>query len=348
MRWLRRAVQRWGGRAVGIAVTGIGLYVVAPSVITLFGAWPDLERVHPWWFAVLSALEVASFAALWLLLRISMPATRWRDIAASQAVGNAISKVVPGGAAAGGVMQGRMLVQAGRPAGEVTSALSATGLLTTGVLLALPILTVPTLVIGPPPARKLEYGLLVSFILAVAVMGLGTALLKWDRFVTWVGRGAGHLIHLVRRRVSVDAVERTLHAERDQVAAAFAGRWTRAVGAAAASRMFDYAALVAALYAVGAEIRPARVLLAYVIAMGLGMVPITPGGLGVVEAGLTTWLLLSGVSADQAVVGTLLYRLASYWLPIPLGALAWGAWHVHRRLDLPGAGPTDYRDPAGE
>ena len=180
----------------------------------------------------------------------------------------------------------------------------------------------------------------MSFVLAVVVMGLGTAMLKWDRFVTWVGRGAGHVIHLVRRRITVDSVERKLHAERDQVAAAFAGRWTRAVGAAAASRMFDYACLVAALYAVGAEIRPARVLLAYVIAMGLGMVPITPGGLGVVEAGLTTWLLLSGVSADQAVVGTLLYRLASYWLPIPLGALAWAGWHVHRRLD-----PPDPADP---
>ena len=341
MRWLRRAVQRWGGRAVGIAVTGIGLYIVAPSVIALFGAWPDLERVRPWWFVVLAGLQMSSFAALWLLLRISLPATRWRDISASQAVGNAVSKVFPGGAAAGGVMQGRMLVVAGRPAGEVTSALSATGLLTTGVLLSLPLLTVPTLLIGPPPARKLEYGLFVSFVLAVVVMGLGTAMLKWDRFVTWVGRGAGHVIHLVRRRITVDSVERKLHAERDQVAAAFAGRWTRAMGAAAASRMFDYACLVAALYAVGAEIRPARVLLAYVIAIGLGMVPITPGGLGVVEAGLTTWLVLSGVSADQAVVGTLLYRLASYWLPIPLGALAYAGWHVHRRLGLP-----DPADPA--
>ncbi len=122
------------------------------------------------------------------------------------------------------------------------------------------------------------------------------------------------------------------------------------MGAAAASRMLDYAALVAALYAVGAEIRPARVLLAYVVAMGLGMVPITPGGLGVVEAGLTTWLVLSGVGADAAVVATLLYRLASYWLPIPLGALAWAGWHVHRRLDLPGdAGPgLTTGDPAGE
>jgi uncharacterized protein (TIRG00374 family) len=62
------------------------------------------------------------------------------------------------------------------------------------------------------------------------------------------------------------------------------------------------------------------------------MVPITPGGLGFVEAGLTTLLVLSGVSADQAAVGTLLYRLASYWLPIPLGALAWGAWGLRHRL----------------
>ena len=60
---------------------------------------------------------MASFATLWLLLRISLPAARWRDISASQAVGNAVSKVLPGGAAAGGVMQGRMLVMAGQTGG---------------------------------------------------------------------------------------------------------------------------------------------------------------------------------------------------------------------------------------
>jgi uncharacterized protein (TIRG00374 family) len=96
--------------------------------------------------------------------------------------------------------------------------------------------------------------------------------------------------------------------------------------------MFDYSALCAALYAVGAHIRPSMVLLAYVVAMGLATVPITPGGLGVVEAGLTTLLVLAGVSADQAAVGTLLYRLASYWLPIPLGALAWAGWQFRHRL----------------
>jgi uncharacterized protein (TIRG00374 family) len=72
------------------------------------------------------------------------------------------------------------------------------------------------------------------------------------------------------------------------------------------------------------------VLVAYVASLALGMVPLTPGGLGFVETGLTTLLVLAGADTGQAVVGILLYRLASFWLPIPLGALAWGGWRVAR------------------
>jgi uncharacterized protein (TIRG00374 family) len=68
------------------------------------------------------------------------------------------------------------------------------------------------------------------------------------------------------------------------------------------------------------------VLLAYVLSLALALVPVTPGGLGFVEAGLTSILVLAGVSSDQAVLGTLLYRLFSFWLPIPLGVLAWTGW----------------------
>jgi uncharacterized protein (TIRG00374 family) len=57
---------------------------------------------------------------------------------------------------------------------------------------------------------------------------------------------------------------------------------------------------------------------------------ITPGGLGFVEAGLTSVLVLAGVEAHAAVVATLLYRLVSYWLPIPVGALAWAGWRLRR------------------
>lgn len=104
-RWDRTLVRRWGGRAVGLAMTGIGLYVVAPSLLSIFGSWPRLRDVQPWWFLVLVALEACSLASLWWLTRLALapadqavgvPLPRWGAVASAQLAGNAASKVVPG------------------------------------------------------------------------------------------------------------------------------------------------------------------------------------------------------------------------------------------------------------
>jgi uncharacterized protein (TIRG00374 family) len=321
-----------------LIVTAAGLYVVTPSLLTLFNAWPSLGDVRPFWFVIVGTLEAVSFLCLWLLLHIALPGSRWLDVATSQLAGNAASRIIPGGPASGAVVQGRMLIQSGHPAGTVGAVLSATGLLTTGVLLALPVLTVPAVLFGPPPAHLLLLGLVLSLVMAVVLVGLGLALLTWDRFVGGVATVVGRVVHAARRRVDGATVASAFVAERDQVAAAFQGRWWRALGGAASNRMFDYAALVAALYAVGAQARPSLVLVAYVGALALAMVPITPGGLGFVETGLTAMLVLAGVSTEQAVVATLLYRLVSYWLPIPIGALAWAGWRIHPGRGAPTTG----------
>jgi uncharacterized protein (TIRG00374 family) len=326
---VKQAARRWGWRAVGLTVTGVGLYVVAPSLVALLDQWPDLQAVRPVWFVFLVVLETGSMAALWFLVRITLPSTPWSVAASSQLAGNAAGRVLPGGNATGSVVQASMLVRSGQSPAAVAAAMGSIGLLTTGMLLALPLLTVPAVILRPPPARQLQLGLVVSLVVALLLVGLGFALLKWDRFVHAVARAAGHAVHLVRRRVAVSSVVATVTAQRDAVADTYAGHWLRALGFAAANRMLDYAALVASLYAVGARARPSMVLLAYVLALGLALVPLTPGGLGFVEAGLTTILVLAGVSTDQAVLGTLLYRLVSFWLPIPVGALAWAGWHLH-------------------
>ncbi len=329
-------VRRWSVRAGGLLVTGVGLYVVAPGVVGLFDVWPDLAAVRPRWFVLLALLELGSFAALWVLLRMTLPTTRWLDAASSQLAGNAASRILPGGAATGSVVQASMLVRAGQPAGAVAAALGAIGLLTTGMLLALPVLTLPAVLIGPPPARELQLGLVVSLVVATALIVLGLLVLRYDAVVRRSAALVGGVLHRVRPTVSPAAVVERVVAQRDAVAAAYAGRWGRALGAAAANRMLDYAALVAALYAVGGEARPAMVLLAYVLSLALALVPITPGGLGFVEAGLTTVLVLAGTDAEAAVLATLLYRLASYWLPIPVGAAAWAGWRVHGRVTRSG------------
>ena len=114
-------------------------------------------------------------------------------------------------------------------------------------------------------------------------------------------------------------------------------RWKRALAATSGRWALDYATLLAALAAVGSQPRPSLVLLAFCAAQILAQIPITPGGLGFVEAGLTAMLALAGVSAGAAVLATFAYRLFSYWLPLPVGLLAFG-WHARRyRAEAPRA-----------
>jgi uncharacterized protein (TIRG00374 family) len=84
---------------------------------------------------------------------------------------------------------------------------------------------------------------------------------------------------------------------------------------------------------VGDHARPGLVLLAFCAAQVLAQIPVTPGGLGFVEAGLTAMLTLAGVGAGAAVLTTFAYRLVSYWLPLPVGLVA---WLVHRRRHAEG------------
>ena len=333
--------RRWGVRAIALAVTGVGLYVVTPSLLSALGSWPQLAEVQPRWFILLALLQAGSVASLWWLTRLALEPhvdgdevsdsrrARWGAVASAQLAGSAASKVVPGGAATGGVVQAKLLIQAGHPTAAVASALAGVGLMTTAVLLLLPVLTIPALLIGPPPAEQLQLGLLVSLILAVVIVGVGVIVLTWPRVLTSTGRLIGHVLHHVRPSTTAESMATVLSAQRARVAGAFEGRWWLAVFLAAANRMLDYAALVAALAAFGVHARPSEVLLAFVVAQALAMVPITPGGLGFVESGLTALLVVIGVPVDVAVIATLLYRLVSYWLSIPVGLLAWAGWRIH-------------------
>jgi uncharacterized protein (TIRG00374 family) len=61
----------------------------------------------------------------------------------------------------------------------------------------------------------------------------------------------------------------------------------------------------------------------------IGLIPITPGGIGVVEASLAGFLALAGLDGAQAVLATLAYRLASYWIPLLAGPVAYAVFR-HR------------------
>lgn len=132
----------------------------------------------------------------------------------------------------------------------------------------------------------------------------------------------GGAIQRVEPESVADLPERLL-AQRNRMKETFGRRWYVALTGAVGKVGFDYVALVCCPAAVGARPHPPLVLLAYVGGALLALIPVTPGGLGFVEAGLTGLLTAAGVGAQQALVSTLAYRLVSFWLPLPAGGIAY-------------------------
>ena len=100
-------------------------------------------------------------------------------------------------------------------------------------------------------------------------------------------------------------------------------KWWQAVLLITGRLGFDFGCLLAALRATGAHPQPSLVLLAYSAAGILALFPITPGGLGIVEASLSGLLILAGVRPNAAFLATLAYRVAAYWLPLLAGPPAY-------------------------
>jgi hypothetical protein len=302
-----------------LGVTGVSLYLVFPSVVDVFGSWRQITRFSIASLAAMAVLQVAANACLWDLQRLALRARRWRPVIAAQLASNALSNIAPGGGPVGAALQYRMLVQAGLPGPSTVTALTAVNLLVFAVVLALPVLAIPAFVRGAVNRSLLEAGAAGIAIFAVTA-AIGAVLLSTDRPLRWVGRTAQRIRNRVRPKAEpLTGLPGRLLRERDQILDTLGPKWKHALLATVGRWVFDYMSLLAALAAIGSHPRPSLVLLAFCAARALANIPITPGGLGFVEAGLTTMLALAGVDPGDAVLATFAYRLFSYWLPLPFG-----------------------------
>jgi uncharacterized protein (TIRG00374 family) len=103
------------------------------------------------------------------------------------------------------------------------------------------------------------------------------------------------------------------------------GQWAAGFGMATANWVWDCAALVASFLAVGAGVPWKGLLLAYGAAQLAANLPITPGGLGVVEGGLTVALVAAGGAKSPTIAAVLIYRLLSFWGLVLVGWVLMGA-----------------------
>ncbi len=323
-------------RGVLLAITAVSLYLLAPALLEVFGAYDRLDEFNPLWWVAMVVLQIGSYACMWAVQKIAMRAEHWGPVITSQLASNSFGRVVPGGVAAAGAMQYAMLARGGVPAAQAASGMTASSILVFGILLALPLLALPAVLFGAPVDPGLGRAALIGGVVFVLLSAAGTAAILWDRPLLSVGRAAQTLRNRVlrNRRPPLVGLPTRLIRERNEVREVLGARWWEALLLSAGRWVLDYLTLLAALTAVHASPRPSTVLLAFCAAQFLGTLPLTPGGLGFVEAGLTGTLALAGVPAGAAVVATLGYRLVSFWLPIPAGAVA---ALIHRRL----YGPTE-------
>ncbi len=311
-------------RIAMLSVTAFSLYLLFPALVSVLGSWKDLERVNPGWFVAVLCTESLSLICFWNLQRIALRTKAWFSVATSQLASGAMTSIIPAGQAAGAALQFKMLTTAGIDAATAGSSITALSLLTTGTVLALPILALPAILTGTTVPSGLAQAAWIGAI-AFVLLALGAAcLLIFVKPLEVVGS----VIQRVRNRFERKKAPLTdlplrLVRERDLIRQTLGSHLGAAVLSAVGRSLFDYLTLLVALRAVGASPDPTLVLLAYAAAQILSMIPITPGGLGFVEAGLTATLALAGVSGGEAVLATLIYRLASYWLPMPSGLVAY-------------------------
>ena len=218
-----------------------------------------------------------------------------------------------------------MLTTAGFDTDTAVGGLTAFSLLEVGGLLALPIFALPAMLAGVPVSRGLVHTALLGIAAFVLYAIFGVIVLRTDWPLATLGRAAQSLWNRITRghRQPVTGLDKRLLAERDAIRAVLGKNWRQAALLTAGRLGFDYGCLLAALRATGASPQPSLVLLAYSAVGIVALFPVTPGGLGVVEASLSGLLILAGVHGGYAFLATLAYRIASYWLPLFSGPPAY-------------------------
>jgi uncharacterized protein (TIRG00374 family) len=325
-------------------VVGLGLAALAGWALDgkrgeLSDAAYYLEHLHGAFVAAAVVAEAAAVASFAALQRGLLAAGRLRagmgQLVAITLAGNSINNSLPGGVAFASAFAFRQYRRLG-----ASEALAAWTVVATGLAAAIALALLAAVGVAVPGSEASNLNLIGVVLLAlVATLAVSGALFV----VLWRLRAleatVGLAVRLSQRTVGLP------RGRADEVAAALVSRlravrpdrrsllW--ALAFAMGNWVLDCFALAASFAAVGSGVPWSGLLLAYGAGQLAANLPITPGGLGVVEGSLTIALVAYGGAEGSTVAAVLLYRLVSFWGTLPLGWLAWAGLAVAGRSPRP-------------
>ena len=311
-------------------------FFVLPLVPAFRGAIGDLRQIDPILLAAAIGLEFVALYCYTLVTHAALGPDAYRlrrfDLFRIQLSTRALGSLLPGGSAASNALGFRLITSSGIAKPDAGFALATAGLgsaVILNVLLWLGlIISIPLRGSSPVYGSAAVAGTLLMTIVGAIILGLvddkGRLLRVVRRFYDRLGRdgeSAASVMEHLRDRV------RGLLAEREVL--------KRVVLWATVNWLLDLLALWLFLRAFGGSISFDGLLVAFGLANVLASIPITPGGLGIVEGVYIPTLVGFGVPVATATVTVLTYRIAQFWLPILVGAVSYASLRIGAVATVP-------------
>ena len=244
----------------------------------------------------------------------------------------AISNGIPAGGAFGLGVQYAMLASYAVPATAATAAIGVVGVWSIFVTLALPTFGLLAIAAsGTIDAGPYVYIGIIGLAVLLAMVVLFALVMRSERLARRVGRVATAAVNPVLRRLDkgqVNVVPMVLAFRADTVELV-SRRWAAITATQVSVSLTQFLIFYAALRGVEHTSPTTSLLVAFgafaVAQIGI-MIPITPGGLGTVDAFMITLLTAMGVSDGDATAATLVWRAASFVPQIVIGVIALVTW----------------------
>jgi uncharacterized membrane protein YbhN (UPF0104 family) len=333
----KRPTPKWkrvGQAAISLLIVG-GIFLgVLPRFASYSEVWATISAMT--WLELLGLLTVGiwNIVTYWFVMVAVLPGLRFREAAVVNQASTAVANTLPGGGAIGVGVAYAMYTSWGFRPGEIALSALVSGIWNNFVKLGMPVLALALLALsGDLTAARITAAVIGIAVLVGAIVVFGL-ILKSDLLAraigAWLGRVVTRLRRIVRKGPVGDWAESAARFRRDTIGL-LERRWISLTVATLVSHLSLFAVLWLTLRNVVPGTIPLngiQVFAAFAFVRLISALPITPGGLGVVELGYTAALTigLSAVAEADIVAAVLLFRAITYLLPIPVGALAYVFW----------------------
>ncbi|WP_298346032.1 lysylphosphatidylglycerol synthase transmembrane domain-containing protein [Ferrimicrobium sp.] len=321
-RSLGKLIRHFAIRGIwGFAILLVIEYLVIPQIAGARKTLHLLSHANYWLIPLAILAEGFSLFAYAKLTSVVLPHPQpsLKSLAKVDLSGLAVSHVLPGGTASGAGLTVRLLNGLGVRGTDAGVALATQGI---GSAVVLNLMLWLALIVSLP-----LFGFNVLYLI---VAGLGIVLMAAViALVLTLTRGNDRMVLLVDRLVKklpfLRRFQAPIHAgiiragQRVRALASDPQLLKRAITWAACNWLFDALSLWIMLLAFGSLVNPDALLVSYGIANVAAAIPITPGGLGVVEGIMIPLITGFGTAKGIAILGVLSYRLFNFWIPIPIG-----------------------------